>query len=201
MSELCAICGERVGERVCPALGGKRICSVCCGKNRLKTLHCPPDCPYLLAAERNLRERRARELSKGWALLVSYLRQAGKGHLLPYLEVLREALARGLHELDATDTEVAAALDYCARKLSPIELLERPPSPLGKALEEAFLPLVRSGKLDGEVVREAMRTLAEFVEHFSRGDDERRFVRGLLGLYPPPPKEKPGLILRPGSPP
>ena len=191
----CPICGKRTANRNCPALG-KAICSICCGEQRLKTIACPRDCPYLVAAEEKLREKRAKELSREWERLFAFLREKGRDRLIPLLDILREGIANGLYDMDATDAEVVAALEYCASKLSPIELLERAPNLLGRALEEALLPLVQAGKLDRELTREALRALAEFVEDFSSEKDERRFVRGLLGLYPPP-RESKSRIIRP----
>ena len=191
----CPICNERSPSRFCPALG-KRICSICCGEHRQKSIACPTSCEFLIAAERKLWDRRGRELSKEWERLLSYLREKGKGHLIPMLQVLRESLAQGVHKLDVTDEDVIAALDYCAQQLSPIELLERPSNILGRALEETLVPLVQSGKLDRDLAREALEALAAFVEYFSEEGDGKRFVHGLLGLYPPP-KERPSPIIRP----
>ncbi len=195
--EKCSLCSERTASRSCPALG-KRICSICCGEHREKLLRCPQDCPYLVAAEKKLRERRANELSRDWEKLIAYLKEKGRGHLVPMLEVLRESLAQGLHKLDVEDGEVVSALEYCAQRLSPIELLERAPNILGRALEETLVPLVQSGKLDRETVRDALEVLAAFVEHFQKDNDRKSFVRGLLGLYPPPP-ERSSPIVRPGE--
>ncbi|NOX44675.1 MAG: hypothetical protein GXO72_02910 [Caldiserica bacterium] len=193
----CPLCESRTAERFCPALG-KKLCSICCGEHRQRSIGCPPDCQYLVAALRKRREKLGRELSKEWNRFTELLREK-EGHLVPLLEILREALANGLHRLDATDAEVIAALEYCAQRLSPIELLERPPNILGRALEETLVPLVQSGKLDRELAREALRALADFVEHFTRGSDGARFVEGLLGIYPPPPK-RPSPIVRPEGP-
>jgi hypothetical protein len=191
----CPVCNERSPSRLCPALG-KKICSICCGEHRRKSIVCPSNCEFLLAAERKLWDRRGQELSKEWEKLLVYLREKGKGHLVPMLQVLRESLAQGIHKLDVTDEDVIAALDYCAQRLSPIELLEQSPNILGRALEETLVPLVQSGKLDRDLAREALEALAGFVEYFSEGSDGKRFVHGLLGLYPPP-KERPSPIIRP----
>lgn len=195
----CPICNERSASRLCPALG-KRICSPCCGEHRGKSITCPPTCEYLIAAERKLWDRRARELTKDWEKLLAYLREKGRGHVIPMLQVLRESLAQGIHKLDVSDADVIAALNYCAQRLSPIELLEQAPNVLGRALEETLVPLAQRGRIDPGLVREALETLADFVEYFSEKDkgDGRRFVHGLLGLYPPP-KERPSPIIRPAG--
>lgn len=195
----CPLCQERSPERFCPALG-KRICSICCGENRRRSISCPPSCEFLIAAERKLWERRGKELSRDWERLAAHLREKGREHLVPMLQVLRESLAQGVHKLDADDAGVIAALEYCARKLSPIELLEHAPNILGRALEETLVPLIQSGRIDRELVREALEVLAGFAEYFSGKDekDGKRFVHGLLGLYPPP-KRRPSPIIRPSE--
>ncbi len=194
----CPICNERTANRFCPVLG-KKLCSICCGEHRQKAISCPPDCQYLVAALRKRREKLGRELTKEWERFTGVLREKGDGHLVPMLEILREALANGIHRLDVSDDQVVAALEYCAQRLSPIELLERPPNILGRALEETLVPLVQSGKLERDLVREALKALAGFVGYFSQGTEEGRFVEALLGLFPPPPG-KPSSIIRPEGP-
>src|SRR5438477_11376100 len=39
----CSYCQTTKGKRTCPALGGQ-ICSLCCGRHRLKEIDCPADC-------------------------------------------------------------------------------------------------------------------------------------------------------------
>jgi len=42
----CLTCGERKGNRFCPAVNGN-ICSLCCGSKRQKEIDCTPSCDYL----------------------------------------------------------------------------------------------------------------------------------------------------------
>ena len=42
----CVTCGERKGNRVCPAVNGD-ICSLCCGSKRQKEIRCVDSCDYL----------------------------------------------------------------------------------------------------------------------------------------------------------
>jgi hypothetical protein len=53
----CPLCHKRRPERFCPA-AGEKICAVCCGTERERTLDCPADCTYLLSAHRYEREHR-----------------------------------------------------------------------------------------------------------------------------------------------
>ena len=42
----CLTCGERKGNRFCPAVNGD-ICSLCCGSKRQKEIQCVDSCDYL----------------------------------------------------------------------------------------------------------------------------------------------------------
>ncbi len=53
----CAICNRRRPERFCPAKS-ERICAICCGTERERTIDCTPDCAYLIKAHRYEREHR-----------------------------------------------------------------------------------------------------------------------------------------------
>jgi len=48
----CKICETRRPRRFCPAVEGQ-ICSLCCGREREMTLHCPLDCEYLQEARKH----------------------------------------------------------------------------------------------------------------------------------------------------
>lgn len=53
----CPLCRKRRPERFCPAVGEK-ICAICCGTERERTLDCPADCSYLIQAHRYEQEHR-----------------------------------------------------------------------------------------------------------------------------------------------
>jgi hypothetical protein len=53
----CPLCSKRRPERFCPAVGEK-ICAVCCGTERERTLDCPADCVHLISAHRYEQEHR-----------------------------------------------------------------------------------------------------------------------------------------------
>jgi len=53
----CPLCRKRRPERFCPAVGEK-ICAICCGTERQRTLDCPADCAYLIKAHRYEQEHR-----------------------------------------------------------------------------------------------------------------------------------------------
>lgn len=171
------------------------ICSACCGKERGRTMRCLPSCVFLVEAEARWRARRSRELLEGWAAW-----ERAKPNLpWPYIRALARILADFLHKTFATDAEVERALSDLDQALSPILLVSAAPSALGKALSSAFVLLVREGKVNGEDMRAAARALREWLSGWRLPEDDRRFVRALLGTFPPL-AEEPGLILRPGGP-
>src|SRR5215813_83302 len=49
---VCKICEIRRPRRFCPAVEGQ-ICSLCCGREREVSLHCPLDCEYLQEARKH----------------------------------------------------------------------------------------------------------------------------------------------------
>lgn len=195
--ERCALCGARVGDRRCPALG-EVLCSACCGAHRGTKVLCPPNCVYGRASEERLRERRARELERAWATWYRDLAAEGREGLWPYVEILGEALSVLLHRALVPDAEVEDALRHLYRALSPVVLVPASPPPMGRALaEEGLLVLVREGKLDGGELRAAVQGLVGWLGGYRLAADPFRFVRGLLGLFPPQPAEPEGLIVRP----
>lgn len=192
----CSICGGRVGDRRCPALD-RSVCSTCCGSHRAKIVRCPPDCSYGRLAEVRLRERRAKELKRAWRIWYRELAGAGREGIWPHVEVLAQALATLIRREGATDAEVEMALRHLGQALSPVVILSAPTPPLGRALaEDGFLRLVRSGKLDGERLRVAVEAFVTWLAAYRSTDEPVKFVRGLLGLFPPVPEEE-GLIVRP----
>lgn len=189
--ERCFLCGQRLGERRCPTLE-RPICSACCGKERGRSIRCLPDCRFLVEAEARWRERRSRELAEAWAAW----ERTEPDLPWPYIEALAKILADLLHKTYATDAEVERALQDLDQALSPIILVSAAPSPLGRALSSGLLGFVQEGKVDRGELREAARALARWLSSWRISEDERRFVRALLGTYPPLSKE-PGLIVKP----
>lgn len=190
-TDRCSLCGQRLGERRCPTLD-RPICSTCCGKERGRSIRCFPDCRFLVEAEARWRARRSRELAEAWH---AWQREA-PDLPWPYIQALARILADFLHRTFATDAEVERALRDLDQALSPIILVSAAPSPLGRALSSGLLRLAQEGKVNREELRAAARALAEWLSTWRIPEDERRFVRALLGTYPPL-SEEPGLILRP----
>jgi len=195
--ELCAVCGERAGDRRCLALD-RRLCSSCCGSHRGKIVRCPADCPYGRVAEERLRERRAKELERAWGVWYRELAAAGGESIWSHIELLGEAVATLLRRDPAVDSEIEGALRHLDQALSPVVLVSTAPPALGRALaEDGLVQLVRGGKLDGAKLRKAAQALAAWLAGYRSEADPHKFARGLLGLFPPPPEQPEGLIVRP----
>jgi hypothetical protein len=175
----------------------QRLCSQCCGAHRGRFIRCRPDCTYYLAAEERLRARRARELVQAWTAWRRELDAAGREITWSYVEALAEALAAILHREPADDAEVEAALVHLAQSLSPVVMVGPAPPPLGRILVDLFGPLRQKGEVDGDKLRGAAQAVADWLGCYRSPEDEKRFVRGLLGAFPPPPEEEQGLIVRP----
>jgi len=125
----CPICEKRKAARHCPAKG-ETICAVCCGTEREVTIHCPPDCAYLLAAHRYEDEHK-RALPSGAPFLEERIPQD-----LPYTESpLLGALAFTIAKFaggqpSAADPDLLAALGALAATYKTLEsglLYERVP--------------------------------------------------------------------------
>ena len=114
---VCPLCGKRKARRPCPAVGNE-ICPVCCGTKRLVELACPPDCPYLAAAEAHppasVRKRRERDVAFA-APMVHRLSEAGYRLLLAFQETISRYRPSTLPPL--TDQDVAEAAGALAATL------------------------------------------------------------------------------------
>jgi len=146
----CPLCSKRRPERFCPAQGEK-ICAVCCGTERERTLDCPADCAYLVTAHRYEQENRV---------------SLAAGELpFPGVEVPRDliyeqqALVNGLaHALvmfsgeqrALTDSDALAAISALAetyRTLVSGIYYEKPPeAPLTAALYAALADFIQEYK-------------------------------------------------------
>ncbi len=162
-------------------------------------MQCVPSCSFLQAAERHVRERRARELSQAWGEWQTQLSAQGQTELWRYVEALARVLAEILQQTEADDAHVEAALGHLAQTLSPITLVGAAPPMLGRVLTDTLLPAVENGRLSAPRLRDATRALGEWLVTYRQEDAPYRFVHGLLGLLPPQegPRAQQGLIERP----
>jgi len=162
-------------------------------------VQCVPSCHHLVAAERQVRQRRARELAQAWGEWQAQLSAGGHDELWRYVEALARILAQLLHQADADDAHAEAALRHLAQTLSPITMVGAAPPLVGRMLTDTLLPAVEGGRLSAPRLRDATMAAADWLADYRREEEPRRFVDGLLGLMAPQEEEQPrrGIIERP----
>lgn len=80
LGESCAVCRLRRPVRACSAKGAA-ICAPCCGSGRRRTIDCPDECRFFIAARRQALVRLAGlagdlEIEREWFEVLNELRQA-----------------------------------------------------------------------------------------------------------------------------
>jgi hypothetical protein len=201
----CPICNKRRPERFCPAQGEK-ICAVCCGTERERTLDCPADCVYLIKAHRYEQEHRqpltaddmpfsgvdvSRNLIHEQEPLVS-----GLAHTL----VKFSDEQRALTDPDALASVTALAETY--RTLVSGIYYEKPPdSPLQAALYAALAAFIQQYKqqsastnfatLKDSAVFPVLVYLARICRNSTNGRPRSRLFLQLLRAGNPQAQEQP----------
>jgi hypothetical protein len=150
---LCPVCNKRRPERFCPAQGDK-ICAVCCGTERERTLDCPADCAYLIKAHRYEQEHRQPLTADDMPFPGTDVSR----NLIYEQEALVSGLAQTLVKFSAeeralTDPDALAALAALAetyRTLVSGIYYEKPPdAPLQAALYAALAAFIQQYKQQG----------------------------------------------------
>jgi hypothetical protein len=177
MQERCIHCHKRRGSRRCPALGGT-ICSRCCGENRLVRIACPETCPHLEQHEAFQRGKQRSRYREAWIAHHADLRK--REDILRAALTVEVALAQAVTQVDrVTDADVTRALDEVADYVSPLELIRRSLSPLGKLVWQRLDAELTSGKLGHEDVREALTRQSQVVKALQDSGNPRAFLQGL----------------------
>jgi len=153
----CPICERRKPKRTCPAKGAK-ICSVCCGEQRERTLDCPLDCTYLEQAH----ESEVFELTEenypfpNVKLDDRFLRVHQ-----PLIEVCARAIAAGFAGVAGVlDADARAALD---------SLIE--------SYQAAESGIVYESTPDSLPARELVRLSRETIDEYRRVEHEQTGIR------------------------
>ena len=177
MQEECVYCHERRGNRRCPALGGS-ICSRCCGENRLVRIFCPETCPHLVRHETFQREKQRVRYRETWIAHHTDLRR--REEILRAALTVEYVLAQAIAQVDrATDADVIQALEEVVDYVSPLELIRRSLSPLGRSVWQRLEPELTAGRLGHEDVREALTRQIQVVETLRDSGNPRAFLQGL----------------------
>lgn len=114
----CVKCAKRKGKRHCPALE-RSICSLCCGQQREKKIHCPPSCSFLLQhkpyQDQRFLEKRHPESSKRFSPETDLLNDERLAWLAFNIEMPIAQLAR--KESALLDRDALLALAYAREKV------------------------------------------------------------------------------------
>jgi hypothetical protein len=191
---LCPICEKRRAERFCPAKG-ETICAVCCGTERERTLDCPTDCVYLIAAHRYEREHREPMAPSDIPFPGVEISRSLIHEQEPLLNGLTQTLAKFFAEQRAlTDADALAAISTLAetyRTLASGIYYEKPPqSPLPAALYGALSAFIQQYKQQAaeagfagakdSAVFPVLVYLARICRGFTNGRPLSRLFLGLL---------------------
>lgn len=206
---LCAICHIRRPRRYCPGVQGD-ICSICCGKEREVTVHCPFDCKYLIES----REHDAPPLMSEKELPYRDVRITEA--FLAENETLLVLVGRclviaALDTHDAVDSDVREALDAVIRtyqtRESGLYYETRPDNPIAAAIAGRMQDELRKARealreragidtiRDGDILKMFIFLDRLAVQHDNKRRLGRAFIHFLLGFFPQEPRPEPSLIL------
>ena len=180
----CPKCETRKGKRFCPALATE-ICSLCCAENRLKTISCPSDCPYLGSEHYQHKRRQEKAVSRGKAMLQALAKLFSNQVAHDFALDLQADIYFYCRENGAVDNATAArALESLKNSCSKILIPEGVPHPLAQFLIERLTDGKRypvSPKFTSEDRVRAMGTLIPFVR--SLGADGSRNYHELISSF------------------
>jgi hypothetical protein len=202
----CPLCTKRRPERFCPAQGEK-ICAVCCGTERERTLDCPADCVHLIAAHRYEQEHRPPLAPADMPFPGVEVSRDLIYEQQPLVNGLAHALVKFSDEQGAlTDPEALAAVTALAeayRTLVSGIYYEKPPeAPLPAALYAALGSFIQEYKqqqstaagftgLKDSGVYSVLVYLARVCRSSSNGRPRSRLFLDLLRASHPQAQERP----------
>lgn len=179
-------------------------------------IRCPAHCKYFQEHEEYQRRRLGPEFHRAWLETMEPFyrrRQPAALDFVIFLEIT--VYGQLVVHPHSTDKELLEALEAVERKLSPLEVIETPVSPLGERLAAAVQERLRArGDLSPEEAQGAVEALRRVIEELRLEREPRRALHGLRGhveqfLGVPPEirrmqEEQAGLIetpkiLRPGE--
>ncbi len=162
-------------------------------------IDCPEMCPYLKRHEAFQREKHAARYRKVWTEVNADIAQ-DRDTLQHVFFLERMLLAVSARVPGITDEQVATSLSDLRARLSPIELIAQPGTPLGRPLWEGISQLIEEGKIDRERIRAAVDRIARVLERMRDPSSPRAFLTGLAGFVPPSEwQNEPRLIITPSD--
>lgn len=205
---VCPLCRTRKARRACPALG-QEICPVCCGTKRLVEIACPPDCPYLDAAQKHPAAVVRRQQERDLAVVMSTLGQVSERQLQLFfllhtvISRFRPASAR-LVDTDVAEAAGALAASFeTARRgvLYEHQAASVPAEELRRQLKTVLAEAGRDlgSRFEAEAA-EVLRAIERGARHEGLGaepaaDAYLALVARLLNERPPDRAERSSLII------
>jgi hypothetical protein len=202
----CPLCRKRRPERYCPAVGEK-ICAICCGTERERTLDCPADCPYLIQAHRYEQEHRPPLAAADIPFADTELSRQTIYEQEPLISELAQALLKFADERrPLSDLEALAALTALGetyRTLVSGIYYEKPPdAPLPASLYAALAAFIEEYKKQASgaglsipkdsAIFAALVYLARICRSTTNGRPRSRLFLQLLRAQSPQTQEEPG---------
>ena len=201
----CPLCHKRRPERFCPAVGEK-ICAICCGTERERTLDCPADCAYLIRAHRYEQEHRQPLTAAEIPFADVEISRQTIYEQEPLVSGLADALVkfageqRSLTDQDALSALIALADAY--RTLVSGIYYEKPPdAPLPALLYAALAAFIQEYKkqaaasafagLKDSAVFAVLVYLARICRSTANGRPRSRMFLQLLRAQSPEGREQP----------
>lgn len=164
---------------------------------------CPADCRHLAAHESFQRTRQKERCREAWARVNQDLR--GRQDRLELLFELEYWVKQAADRIPgATDADVVEAIADVSSRLSPIEIVRRAPTPLGRLFWEEARGSVEEGKLSREDVKDGLARLGKLVDLLREAEAPRAFLQGLSALLEGLPArerepQRTGLIVTPSD--
>jgi len=170
------------GRRRCPALIGW-ISARDCGKHRLKSIRCTPDCKYLAQHERYQHAKHADAFHQAWIQAVTPIYQAQDAAAIDFMIATEMAMYWFLSANPTTeDQELIEGLNFLHRQLSPVQVVEAVGGKAGRALaEHAQSYQKQHPKFDTEKGQSVVDLLTKLLSEHQDAEDPRHAIGGLLG--------------------
>jgi len=164
---------------------------------------CPQDCPHLAPNEDFQRARQKARHREAWVKAHEDLR--GHTERLELGLALEQALKVAVDRLPgATDADVVGAIGDVLSQMSPIEIVMRAPTPLGRLFWDALQGLSQAAGASRDDMKDELLRLQKVASLVQDPDVPRAFVLGLSAHAEGVPAargepERTGLIVTPSD--
>jgi hypothetical protein len=122
------------------------------------------------------------EFHQAWLTMTEPLYRQKKFKAIDFIAQLEIAIFRHYRDqAQGTDGEVAAALEFLKRRLSPVLVVEATATALGNELLRTLEDFARHEPFPLEEAQAALELLLQFVQTQTDPEDPRHALHGLLG--------------------